>query len=78
MSVENNDKMRDCSEFVFAVSDEELSTVPLARCMDDTGRDNITQDSIYRVSGLDESGLLIIEDDKGEECSFESGRFEFI
>ena len=76
--VEAKDEMRDCTDFIFAVSDEDLATVPLLRCLDDTGRDNIKTGSIYRVIGLDESGMLLVEDDAGSEATFEPERFEFV
>jgi hypothetical protein len=70
LCVEAADEMRDCADFIFAVSDEDLTTVPLLRCLDDTGRDNIKSGSIYRVCGLDDAGLLLVEDDEGNEASF--------
>ena len=78
MQVEGCDDMRECTEFVFAVSDGDLAMVPLLRCLDDTGRDNIKEGSIYRVKGLDDSGLLVVDDDDGNEVSFEPARFEFV
>jgi hypothetical protein len=78
LCLEGSEEMRDCTDFVFAVSDEELSTVPLLRCLDDTGRDNIKEGSIYRVIGLDDGGLLLVADDDGNNESFEPERFEFV
>jgi len=78
IQVEDCEEMRDCSDFVFSVSDGDLTTVPLLRCLDDTGRDNIEKGGIYRVKGLDDAGMLVVEDDAGEDVSFEPGRFEFV
>jgi hypothetical protein len=46
--------------------------------LDDTGQDNIQLNLIYRVKGLDDDGFIIIEDDTGEEASFDPSRFEFV
>lgn len=78
LRLEDSDDMRDCTDFVFAVSDGDISTVPLLRCLDDTGRTDIRKGSIYRVAGLDKDGLLLVEDDQGREMSFEPERFEFV
>lgn len=78
LQVEGCAEMRDCSEFVFSVSDGDLTTVPLLRCLDDTGRDNIRKGGLYRVKGLDDAGMLVVEDDAGDDVSFEPGRFEFV
>jgi hypothetical protein len=78
IQVDGTDEMMSCTNFIFPVSDQELTTVPLLRCLDDTGRNNIKKDSIYRVRGLDDDGLLLVEDDAGEEASFEPSRFEFV
>jgi len=78
LCLEDCDGMRECTEFMFSVTDEELATVPLLRCLDDTGRRNIKAGSIYRVKGLDNAGLLVVVDDDDQETSFEPERFEFI
>ena len=78
VQVEGSDDMRECSEFIFAVNDGDLAVVPLLRCLNDDGRDNIRQGSIYRVRGLDGDGMLVVEDDNGDDVSFEPSRFEFI
>lgn len=78
LGTEECEEMRECTNFVFAVSDEELSTVPLLRCLDDTNKDNIKKGSIYRIAGMDDLGLLLVIDDNGEESIFEHQRFEFV
>ena len=79
MRIQVDDEMRDCTEFVFAISDEELAIVPLVRCTDDaSGLDNLSRGSMYQIKGLDENGMLIIEDDQGNESEFASERFEFV
>jgi hypothetical protein len=78
IKVDVENEMQECTNFIFPVSDGELAIVPLLRCLDDTGRDNIKNGSIYRVRGLDDDGLLLVEDDAGKEMSFEPSRFEFV
>jgi hypothetical protein len=78
IQVEGSEDFRSCNNFIFSVSDRELTTIPLLRCLDDTGQDNIQLNLIYRVKGLDDDGFIIIEDDTGEEASFDPSRFEFV
>jgi len=76
--VEGNEEMRVLSDFVFAVSDEELATVPLLRCKDASGHTCIREGAIYRVTGLDEEGDLLVVNDKDEEKAYDPERFEFV
>lgn len=78
MRLQVDDEMRSCTDFIFAVSNKELVKVPMVRCLDDeAGFDNLTRGSLYQIKGLDENGLLIINDDAGNEAGFSSDRFEF-
>lgn len=79
MRIQVDDEMRDCTEFVFAISEEELAIVPLARCVDEeSSSDNLTKGSLYQIKGLNENGMLIVDDDTGKESVFASERFEFV
>ena len=76
--LEDKDEMQDCTSFFFAISEGELSTMPLLRCLNDKDCPNLNQGTIYRVKGLDENGKLLVVDDNGEEKAFDDSRFEFI
>lgn len=58
---ESSNEMRECGDFIFPISDGELATVPFLRCVDATGLDNLREGSVYRVSGIDDMGLLIVD-----------------
>lgn len=78
IQVEACDEMKECGDFIFSISDGDLATVPLLRCLDASGVKGLKEGSVYRVDGLDDDGLLIVEDDDGNEVSFEPDRFEFV
>jgi hypothetical protein len=78
IQVEGLDEMRPCEDFVFSVSDGDLAVVPLLKCLDDEGVENVQKGSVYRVRGLDDAGNLIVENDAGEDVSFSPERFEFV
>jgi len=75
--VEGQDAMRGPEDFIFAVSDGELATVPLLRCVDDSGMGGIKEGELYRVNGLDDDGHLLVVDDRGKERALSSDRFQF-
>ncbi len=73
--VGEEDKTRSPSEFSFAVAGDDILTEPIAKCVSATGKPNLTQGKLYLLRGRDEDGLLIVEDDDGEESVFMASRF---
>ncbi len=45
------------------------------KCIDEF---NLTTGSLYQVKGLTDNGMLIVDDDNGNEKKFASERFEFV
>jgi len=73
--VTDGDEMRSPSEFMFAVSGGDILAEPIVKCIEATGKPNLTEGRLYVLKGRDRDGMLILEDDSGEEGTFAFSRF---
>ena len=77
MVVKGQDMIRAPTEFRFAVShDGELMSVPLVKCIDDTGVHSLTKGTIYNLKEIDTYGNFHVKNDEGSVESYLPSRFQ--
>jgi hypothetical protein len=73
--VSDKDETRSLSEFSFAVAEGDILTEPIVRCISADGEPALTEGNLYILRGRNADGLLIVEDDDGDETAFMASRF---
>jgi hypothetical protein len=74
--VKGQDSLRAPTEFRFAVSyDNELMSIPLLKCVDDTGISTLTEGIMYQLVQITDNGGFTVKNDEGSLESYLPSRF---
>ncbi len=74
--VKGQDRLRAPTEFKFAVSyDNELMSIPLLKCVDDTGISTLTEGIMYQLVQVNDNGGFTVKNDEGDLESYLPSRF---